>query len=98
MLKIRGSAGYWRSSDLREVFERRVRLKKYEKKSGRTQLVSDQRVAGAHQSAVRSAQPLGPLISWLLEYEASAAGVANRGVVPSVFHWSPTASMSRIIV
>lgn len=40
---------------MREVFVRRVRLKKYENMSGSTQLVSDQRVAGDHHSAERSA-------------------------------------------
>ena len=98
MLKMRGSAGYWRSDDLREVFERRVRLKKYEKTSGSTQLVRDQSVAGAHHSAVRSAHPLGPRTSWLLEYELSAAGMANKAVESSVFHCSPTASTSKMMV
>lgn len=98
MLKMRGSAGYWRSSDRRAVFERRVRLKKYEKTSGNTQLVRDQRVAGAHHSAVKSAHPLGPRTCSLVEYELSAGGIANKAVVSRVFHCSPTASTSRMMV
>ncbi len=98
MLKMSGSAGYWLSEDLREVFERRVKLKKYENINGSTQLVSDQRVAGDHHSAESSAQKFGPRTSWLFEYEVKTVGVANNGVVSSVFHCSPIASTSRMTV
>ena len=98
MLKIRGSAGYWLSDDLRDVFVRRVKLKKYEKTRGSTQLVSDQSVAGAHQPAVSNAHPFGPMTCGLSEYELKAGGVANMAVVSRVFHCSPTASISRMMV
>jgi hypothetical protein len=80
------------------VLERRVRLKKYANIRGRTQLVKDQSVAGAHHSAESSAHPFGPLTSWLCEYELKIVGMANRAVVSRVLHCSPTASTSRMIV
>jgi len=41
------------------VFDLNVRLKKYEKTNGSTQLVKDHNVAGAHHSLVKSVQKSG---------------------------------------
>ena len=59
MLKVKGSMVYWFLDDLCFVLVRRVRLKKYEKSSGRAQFVTDHSVAGPHQPEPASLVRLG---------------------------------------
>lgn len=59
MLKVNGSIVYWLFDDLWRVFVRKVKLKKYEKRRGSAQFVTDHSVAGPHQPEPASLVRLG---------------------------------------